>query len=276
MALKRYKPTSPGRRFMTTSTFEEVTKTTPEKKLTTKLSKTGGRNNQGRITTRFRGGGHKRRYRLIDFKLRKDGVEGVVKAIEYDPNRTARIALIFYKDGAKAYVLAPEGLKVGDIIQAGVDLDHKPGNTMTLGNIMLGTQVYNIEMKPGKGGQICRSAGTSAQIMAKEGKYAQVRLPSGEVREILLTCRATIGHVGNADHKNIRIGKAGRKRWSGRRPHVRGAAMNPVDHPHGGGEGKCPAGRHPVSPWGQLAKGKKTRNKNKASSKYIIRSRSKK
>ncbi len=276
MALKKFNPTSPGRRFMTISTFEEITKSTPEKSLTTKLRSTGGRNNQGRITSRFRGGGHKRRYRMIDFKLRKDGVEGVINAIEYDPYRSARIALVFYKDGAKSYVLAPEGLKVGDIIQSGVDLDHKPGNTMPLSEIMVGTQVYNIEIKPGKGGQICRSAGTSAQIMAKEGKYCQIRLPSGEVRAFLLTCRATVGNVGNADHKNMSIGKAGRTRWMGKKPHVRGAAMNPCDHPHGGGEGKCPAGRHPVSPWGQLAKGKKTRKKNKASSKYIIRTRKQK
>lgn len=276
MSLRKFNPTTPGVRFKTVSTFEELTKSTPEKRLTEPKHRTGGRNNFGRVTSRFRGGGHKQRYRIVDFTMRKDGVEGVVKAIEYDPNRTARIALIFYRDGDKRYVLAPEGIKVGDTIQAGIDLDHKMGNTMPLSEIMLGSQVYNIELKPGKGGQMCRAAGSFAQVLAKENGFAQLRLPSGEVRMVSLKCRATLGQVGNLDHKNISLGKAGKTRWLGKKPHNRGSVMNPVDHPHGGGEGKCPEGRNPCSPWGQLSKGLKTRKRNKPSSQYIVRSRNKK
>lgn len=276
MALKSFNPTTPGVRFKTVATFDEITKARPEKALTEKKNRSGGRNNMGRVTLRFRGGGHKRRYRLVDFECRKDGVEGVVKAIEYDPNRSARIALVFYKDGEKRYVLAAEGMKVGDVIEAGVDLEHKIGNTMPLSEIMQGSQIYNIELKPGKGGQMCRAAGSFAQLLGKENGFAQLRLPSGEVRMVSLQCRATLGQVGNLDHKNISLGKAGRTRWAGRRPHVRGSVMNPVDHPHGGGEGKCPEGRNPCSPWGQLSKGLKTRKRNKPSGKYIMRSRKQK
>jgi len=273
MAVKKYKPTSPGRRFQTVSTFEEITATRPEPNLTVALKKTGGRNNLGRITCRHRGGGHKRFYRIIDFKRNKDSVPAKVATIEYDPNRSARIALLHYLDGEKRYIIAPEGLKVGDTIVSGADADIKIGNALPLRNIPQGTPIHNIELKKGKGAQIVRSAGTSAVIMAKEKKYAQVRLPSGEVRLVLLDCKATIGVVGNPDHGNISIGKAGRSRWLGRRPKVRGVAMNPVDHPHGGGEGRTSGGRHPVTPWGVPTKGYKTRKKGKPSDKYIVRRR---
>jgi large subunit ribosomal protein L2 len=275
MAIKKYKPTSPGRRFQTVSTFEEITATRPEPSLTVALKKTGGRNNLGRITSRHRGGGHKRFYRIIDFKRNKDSVPAKVATIEYDPNRSARIALLHYLDGEKRYIIAPEGLKVGDTIVSGADADIKIGNALPLRNIPPGTPIHNIELKKGKGAQIVRSAGTSAVIMAKEKMYAQVRLPSGEVRLVHLDCKATIGVVGNADHGNISIGKAGRSRWLGRRPKVRGVAMNPVDHPHGGGEGRTSGGRHPVTPWGVPTKGYKTRKKRKPSDKYIVRRRKK-
>jgi large subunit ribosomal protein L2 len=275
MAIKKYKPTSPGRRFQTVSTFEEVTATRPEPSLTVALKKTGGRNNLGRITCRHRGGGHKRFYRVIDFKRNKDSVPAKVATIEYDPNRSARIALLHYVDGEKRYIIAPEGLKVGNIVVSGAEADIKVGNALPLRNIPPGTPIHNIELKKGKGAQIVRSAGTSAVIMAKEKKYAQVRLPSGEVRLVHLDCKATIGVIGNADHGNISIGKAGRSRWLGRRPKVRGVAMNPVDHPHGGGEGKTSGGRHPVTPWGVPTKGYKTRKKRNPSDKYIVRGRKK-
>ncbi len=274
MGIKRFKPTSPGIRFMTVSTFEEITKDEPEKSLVVPLKSTGGRNNQGRITVRFRGGGHKRKYRIIDFKRDKWGVPAKVAAIEYDPNRSARIALLHYADGEKRYIIAPEGLKVGDTVMSGPDAEIKVGNALPLKNIPLGTFIHNIELIPGKGGQIARAAGTYAQLMAKEGDYAHVRLPSGEVRLIHVNCMATIGQVGNIDHENIVIGKAGRNRWLGRRPHVRGTAMNPVDHPHGGGEGKT-KGKHPVSPWGWCTKGMKTRKPKKASDRFIVQRRKK-
>ncbi len=254
---------------MTVSTFEEITKDYPEKSLTVPLKSTGGRNNQGRITVRFRGGGHKRRYRIIDFKRDKWGVPAKVAAIEYDPNRSARIALLHYADGEKRYIIAPEGLKVGDTVMSGPDAEIKVGNALPIKYIPVGTFIHNIELIPGKGGQIARAAGTYAQLMAKEGDYAHVRLPSGEVRLIHVNCMATIGQVGNVDHENIVIGKAGRNRWLGRRPHVRGTAMNPVDHPHGGGEGKT-KGRHPVSPWGWCTKGMKTRKPKKVSDRFIV------
>ncbi|HHV72337.1 MAG TPA: 50S ribosomal protein L2 [Clostridia bacterium] len=274
MAIKKFKPTSPGRRFMTVAAFDEITTDKPEKSLLAPLTKKGGRNAFGRITTRHKGGGHKRRYRIIDFKRRKDGIPGTVASIEYDPNRSARIALIKYADGEKRYIIAPYGLKVGDKIESGVDADIKIGNTLPLRNIPVGATIHNIELKIGKGGQLVRSAGTSAQLMAKEGDYAHVRLPSGEVRLIHLECRATIGQVGNLDHENISLGKAGRARWLGRRPTVRGSAMNPSDHPHGGGEGRAPVGRKsPVTPWGKPTLGLKTRKKNKESDKYIIHRR---
>jgi large subunit ribosomal protein L2 len=269
MGIKRFKPTSPGIRFMTVSTFEEITKDEPEKSLTVPLKSTGGRNNQGRITVRFRGGGHKRRYRIIDFKRDKWGVPAKVAAIEYDPNRSARIALLHYADGEKRYIIAPEGLKVGDTVMSGPDAEIKVGNALPIKYIPVGTFIHNIELIPGKGGQIARAAGTYAQLMAKEGDYAHVRLPSGEVRLIHVNCMATIGQVGNVDHENIVIGKAGRNRWFGRRPHVRGTAMNPVDHPHGGGEGRT-KGRHPVSPWGWCTKGMKTRKPKKVSDPFIV------
>jgi large subunit ribosomal protein L2 len=275
MAIKRYKPTSPGRRFQTVSTFEEITARRPEPSLTVPLKKTGGRNNQGRITCRHRGGGHKRFYRIIDFKRDKDAVPAKVATIEYDPNRSSRIALLHYLDGEKRYILAPEGLKVGDTVVSDKQAEVSVGNALPLRYIPPGTPIHNIELKIGKGGQIVRSAGTNAVIMAKEKNYAQVRLPSGEVRLIHLDCKATIGVVGNADHGNITIGKAGRKRWLGRRPKVRGVAMNPIDHPHGGGEGKSSGGRHPVTPWGVPTKGYKTRKKRKSSDKYIVRRRNK-
>ncbi len=274
MALKKYKPTSPGRRFQTVSDFADITKTTPEKSLLEPLHKKGGRNNKGRITMRHQGGGHKRRYRRIDFKRNKDGVPAKVAAIEYDPNRSARIALLHYADGEKRYILAPQKLAVGDAVMSGPGADIKPGNALPLSEIPTGTVVHAIEMQPGKGAAIARSAGTSAQLMAKEGKYAILRMPSSEMRRVLASCRATVGTVGNAEHEGISIGKAGRARWKGVRPTVRGTAMNPVDHPHGGGEGKNKtAGRHPVSPWGVPTKGHRTRKKGKASDRMIIRRR---
>jgi len=273
MPIRKYKPTSSGRRFMTVSTFEEVTKTEPEKSLLEPLSKKGGRNNQGRITTRHQGGGHKRRYRTIDFKRTKDGVPAKVAAIEYDPNRSARIALLHYADGEKRYILAPARLRVGDRVESGPEADIKPGNSLPLANIPTGTMVHNVELKPGRGGQMARSAGASVQLVAKEGLYATLRLPSGEMRRVFLTCRATIGQVGNVDHENVSGGKAGRSRWRGKRPTVRGSAMNPVDHPHGGGEGKSKGGRHPVTPWGVPTLGKRTRRKHKESDKLIVRGR---
>jgi large subunit ribosomal protein L2 len=276
MAVIQYKPTSPGRRFQSASDFHEVTKTTPEKSLLAPLSKKAGRNNNGRITTRHQGGGHKRRYRVIDFKRNKDVVPARVAAVEYDPNRSARIALLHYLDGEKRYILYPRGLKVGDMVESGPDADIKPGNALPLANIPVGTLIHAVELQPGKGAALARSAGTSIQLMAKEDKYAILRMPSSEMRRVLLTCRATIGEVGNAEHANIRIGKAGRTRWFGVRPTVRGTVMNPVDHPHGGGEGKNKsAGRHPVSPWGVPTKGHRTRNPKKASGRLIIRRRKK-
>ncbi|MCI1903998.1 50S ribosomal protein L2 [Enterococcus hirae] len=274
MAIKKYKPTSNGRRNMTSLDFAEITTDTPEKTLLAPLKKRAGRNNNGRITVRHQGGGHKRQYRLIDFKRNKDNITAVVKTIEYDPNRSANIALLHYTDGTKAYILAPKGLQVGMILVSGPDADIKVGNALPLDKIPVGTVVHNIEMKPGKGGQLIRSAGTSAQVLGKEGKYVLIRLNSGEVRMILATCRATIGAVGNEQHELVNVGKAGRTRWMGKRPTVRGSAMNPNDHPHGGGEGKAPIGRDaPVSPWGQVAIGLKTRNKRNKSEKLIIRHR---
>lgn len=277
MGIKKYNPTTPGLRGMTVSTFEEITCDTPEKSLTVTLKKHAGRNVRGKITVRHRGGGYRPKYRIIDFKRNKDGIPGTVKTIEYDPNRSANIALISYADGEKRYIIAPEKLVVGDVIVSGPEADIKVGNALPLANIPVGTIIHNIEMKPGKGGQMVRSAGNGAQLMAKEGKEAQVRLPSGEVRKIRLECRATIGEVGNADHANIQIGKAGRKRHMGIRPTVRGSVMNPNDHPHGGGEGKAGIGRvSPVTPWGKPALGYKTRKKNKASDKYIVKRRNEK
>jgi large subunit ribosomal protein L2 len=272
MAIRAYKPTSPGRRFQTVSTFEEITSTTPERSLVRPMKKTGGRNNNGRITSRYRGGGHKRRYRLIDFKRNKDSVPAKVASIQYDPNRSARVALLHYADGEKRYILSPAGLQVGDTVMSGPQADIRPGNAMALQDMPLGMTIHNIELYPGRGGQLARSAGSSAQLMAREGKYAQIRLGSGEMRLVQSVCRATIGQVGNADHENISVGKAGRSRWLGRRPHVRGVAMNPVDHPHGGGEGKTSGGRHPCTPWGVPTKGYKTR-RNKRTTKYIVRRR---
>jgi len=272
MAIKKFKPTTPSRRYMTVDSFEEITKTEPEKGLLAPLKKSGGRNTNGRITTRHRGGGHKRRYRIIDFKRDKVGVPAKVLSIEYDPNRSARIALVQYADGEKRYILAPNTLSVGDNIESGEGADIKIGNSLKLKDIPIGTIIHNIELQPGKGGQMTRSAGSMAQIMAKEGKYAHIKLPSGEVRLVLMECRATIGQVGNVEHENITIGKAGRKRWLGKKPKVRGVVMNPHDHPHGGGEGKTPAGRHPVTPWGQKTIGKKTR-RHKKSDEFIVRSR---
>ena len=274
MGIKKYNPTTPGLRGMTVSTFEEITCSTPEKSLTVTLKKHSGRNNRGKITVRHRGGGYRPKYRIIDFKRNKDGIPGTVATIEYDPNRSANIALINYADGEKRYIIAPNKLKVGDVIVSGPDADIKIGNALPLANIPVGTIIHNIEMKPGKGGQMVRSAGNGAQLMAKEGNEAQVRLPSGEVRKVTLNCRATIGEVGNGDHANIQIGKAGRKRHMGIRPTVRGSVMNPNDHPHGGGEGKAGIGRvSPVTPWGKPALGYKTRKKTKASDKYIVKRR---
>ena len=272
MALIHRKPTSAGRRFQTVSDFSEITKTEPEKSLLRPLKKTGGRNNYGRRTARHLGGGHKRMYRVIDFKRDKVGVPAKVASIEYDPNRSARIALLHYQDGEKRYILAPQDLKVGDEVISSPEADIKPGNALPLQNIPTGTMVHNVEMKPGKGGQIARSAGSAAQLMAKEGKYAHLKLPSGEVRMVPLDCKATIGQLGNAEHENVSLGKAGRKRWLGKRPHTRGVAMNPVDHPLGGGEGKSSGGRHPCTPWGKPTKGFKTR-KPKDSDRYIIKRR---
>ncbi len=274
MAIKSYKPTSPGRRHQTCSAFEEITSSKPEKSLLVTLKKTGGRNSFGRVTSRHIGGGHKQKYRIIDFRRDKRGIPAKVASIEYDPNRSARIALLHYSDGEKRYILAPLNLNVGDVIIASADADIKPGNSLPLRAIPLGTIIHNIELKLGKGGQLARSAGTFAQLMAKEGKYAQVKLPSGEVRMVLQDCVATIGQVGNIDHENVSIGKAGRSRWLGKRPKVRGVAMNPVDHPHGGGEGRTSGGRHPVTPWGIPTKGYKTRT-NKTSTRFIVKARSK-
>ena len=276
MAIKTFKSITNGTRNMSKLVNEEITSSTPEKSLLVTLKKNGGRNNQGRITLRHRGGGAKRKYRLIDFKRNKDGVIGTVASIEYDPNRTANIALIKYADGEKRYIIAPKGLKVGDKVESGVKTDIKVGNTLELGNIPEGTLVHNIELKAGKGGQIVRSAGSSAQILGSEGRYTLIRLTSGEVRKVLSTCRATIGEVGNADHELVNIGKAGRKRHMGIKPHVRGSVMNPNDHPHGGGEGRTPVGRKgPVTPWGKPALGYKTRSNKKQSDKLIVRRRKK-
>ena len=276
MPVKPYKPTSPGRRGMTAVVGEKLSSERPEKKLIQKQSQSGGRNNRGRITSRFRGGGHKRLYRQIDFRRNKVGVPAKVARIEYDPNRSARIALLHYVDGEKRYILSPVGLEIGSIVQAGPDADIRPGNALPLSAMPLGTTIHNIELKPGKGGQLARSAGASAQVMGREGSYVQVRLTSGEMRRILGTCIATVGQVGNLDHENVTIGKAGRSRWLGKMPHVRGVVMNPVDHPHGGGEGKSGQGNpHPVSPWGVPTKGFKTRKKKKASSRFIISRRKK-
>lgn len=276
MGIKTYRPTTPSRRHMTGSTFEEITTSKPEKSLTVSLHKKGGRNNHGKITVRHQGGGHKRRYRIIDFKRNKDGVPGKVATIEYDPNRSANIALVHYADGDKRYILAPNGLTVGREIISGAEADIKPGNALKLQHIPVGTVVHNVELKPGAGGQLARSAGASVQLLGKEGKYAILRLVSGETRMVNIECRATVGQVGNQDHELINVGKAGRSRWKGVRPTVRGSVMNPNDHPHGGGEGKAPIGRtSPVTPWGKPTLGYKTRKKNKASSKYIIRGRKK-
>ncbi|QSO50550.1 50S ribosomal protein L2 [Alicyclobacillus curvatus] len=276
MGIKKYRPTSPGRRFMSVSTFEEITTAEPEKSLLAPLKSRAGRNHQGKITVRHQGGGHKRQYRLIDFKRNKDGIPAKVATIEYDPNRSARIALLHYVDGEKRYIVAPHGLKVGQMVVSGPDSDIRVGNALPLANIPVGTVIHNIEMKPGKGAQLARAAGASAQLMAKEGEYANIRLGSGEMRLVRLECRATIGQVGNLDHENVNIGKAGRSRWLGKRPTVRGVVMNPVDHPHGGGEGKAPVGRKsPMSPWGKPTLGKKTRKKNHPSDKYIVRRRKK-
>ena len=274
MAVKSFKPYSAGRRFMTVSSFDEITTDKPEKSLTVRLTKTGGRNQQGKLTVRHRGGGHKRLYRIIDFKRTKDGIPARVATIEYDPNRSARIALLNYADGEKRYILAPNGLKVGTIVESGPESDIKPGNALPLKNIPLGTVIHAVELKSGKGAQLVRSAGTSAQLMAKEGSYALLRMPSGEIRRVHINCRATIGEVGNLEHENITIGKAGRSRWLGRRPEVRGTVMNPNDHPHGGGEGRSPVGRKsPMTKWGKIAMGKKTRKKKKASNRLIVHRR---
>ena len=274
MAIKKFSPTSPGRRFYTVQSFDEITETKPLKSLTEPKSSSGGRNGYGRITVRFRGGGHKRRYRVVDFKRNKLDVPGKVASVEYDPNRSARIARIHYADGEKAYIIHPVGLKVGDSVVSSVNADILPGNCLPLENMPLGTTVHNIELRPGKGGQMARSAGAGAQLVAKEGKYAQLRLPSGEIRIVHKKCRATVGQVGNIEHEQVTLGKAGRKRWLGRRPHNRGVTMNPVDHPHGGGEGSTAGGRHPVTPWGVPTKGYKTRN-NKRTDKFIVRRKGK-
>jgi large subunit ribosomal protein L2 len=274
MAIRKLKPVTPGTRWASVAAFSEITKTRPEKSLIEPLRKTGGRNNTGRVTSRHRGGGHKRFYRVIDFKRDKKGMDAKVAAIEYDPNRSSRIALLQYVDGERRYIIAPDGVKVGDVLRSGADAEIRTGNAMPLANIPAGTFVHNIELRPGKGAQVARSAGMAVQLMAKEGKFAQLRMPSGEVRSFSLDCMATIGGVGNADHENVKIGKAGRSRWLGIRPQSRGVVMNPVDHPHGGGEGKSPQGNpHPVSPWGWHTKGKKTRKTKKASSKFIVKRR---
>ena len=277
MAIRVYKPTSPARRFMSVLTFEEITKKEPERSLVTDLRHKAGRNHHGKITVRHQGGGARRKYRIIDFKRNKDGIPATVKAIEYDPNRTCFIALLYYADGEKRYILAPLGLKVGDTVMSGPDADIKPGNCLPIENIPLGTLIHNVEIKVGRGGQMVRSAGTAAQLMAKEGAYAQVRLPSGEVRKVSMNARATVGQVGNTDHSNVRVGKAGRSRHMGIRPTVRGVVMNPCDHPHGGGEGKSPVGMPaPMSPWGKKTQGVKTRKHRKYSDKLIISRKSKK
>ena len=275
MGIRSYKPTSPARRYYSSSDFKEITKTEPERALTEHQTSTGGRNNNGRITTRFRGGGHKQRYRIIDFKRDKIGIPAQVASVEYDPNRTARIALLHYADGEKRYILAPDGIVVGATLIASRNADIKPGNSLTLRFIPPGTAIHNVELKKGKGGQLVRSAGVSAQLMAKDATWAQVRLPSGEIRKVHLDCRATVGQVSNADHNHITLGKAGRTRWLGRRPHNRGVTMNPVDHPMGGGEGRSSGGRQPCSPWGQLSKGLKTRN-NKRTDGMIVKRRGQK
>jgi large subunit ribosomal protein L2 len=274
MGIKAYKPTSPGRRFQTVQTFDDITTNEPHKPLVENLHRSGGRNNHGELTSWWRGGGHKRLYRIIDFKRDKKDIPGKVSTIEYDPNRSARIALVTYSDGEKRYILQPLGLKVGDAVIAGDNVDILPGNALPLKNIPLGTMLHNVELKPGKGGQIARSAGSSVQLVAKEGDYASVKMPSGEIRHIAMVCYATVGQVGNIDHENVSIGKAGRNRWLGKRPHNRGVVMNPVDHPHGGGEGKTSGGRHPVSPWGLPTKGYKTRNR-KSTDKFIVQRRPK-
>ena len=274
MAIRNYNPTSPGRRFQTGPTFDEITTSTPHKPLLEPLKRSGGRNNTGEVTSWWRGGGHKRHYRVIDFKRDKLEIPGKVSTVEYDPNRSARIALVTYADGEKRYILHPAGVRVGDTVIAGVNVDILPGNSLPLKNIPLGTMLHNVELKPGKGGQIARSAGSSVQLVAKEGDYASVKMPSGEIRLIGVECYATVGQVGNIDHENVSMGKAGRNRWKGKKPHVRGVAMNPVDHPLGGGEGKTSGGRHPVSPWGQPTKGYKTRNR-KTTDKFIVQRRQK-
>ncbi|HWQ43724.1 MAG TPA: 50S ribosomal protein L2 [Desulfosporosinus sp.] len=275
MALKSFKPTSPSRRHMTVSTFEEITRTEPERSLLKPLTKKAGRNNSGRLSVRHKGGGHKRMFRVIDFKRNKDGIPARVASIEYDPNRSANIALLYYQDGLKTYILAPNGLQVDQMVVSGADADIKVGNTLPIKNIPVGTLLHNIEMKPGKGAQMVRTAGGSAQLMAKEGDYATLRLPSGEMRMIRLECRATIGQVGNLDHENINVGKAGRSRWMGIRPTVRGSVMNPCDHPHGGGEGRNSIGRNPCTPWGKPALGAKTRKKKNTSNRFIVKRRTK-
>ncbi len=275
MGTKSFKPITPGRRFMTVPDFEEITKSAPEKSLVEPLRRTGGRNNNGRVTSWHRGGGHKRKYRVIDFKRDKVNVPARVAAIEYDPNRSARIALLHYADGEKRYILAPAGLQVKDTVVSSAEADIKPGNALPLHNIPLGSTIHNVEIRPGKGGQLCRSAGAQAQLVAREGKYALIKLSSGEMRRVLVACKATIGQVGNIEHETLSVGKAGRSRWLGKRPNVRGVAMNPVDHPLGGGEGKTSGGRHPVTPWGVPTKGYKTR-RNKATDKYIVTRRGKK
>jgi len=274
MPIRKFKPTSPGTRFQTVQTFDEITTDTPHRPLTEILTRTGGRNNHGELTSWWRGGRHKRLYRIIDFKRDKKDIPATVSTVEYDPNRSARIALLTYADGEKRYILQPAGIKPGDTVVAGDAVDILPGNCLPLKNIPLGTQIHNVELRPGKGGQISRSAGSSVQLVAREGEYASVKMPSGEIRKILVDCVATIGQVGNIDHENVSIGKAGRSRWLGKRPHVRGVAMNPVDHPLGGGEGKTSGGRHPVSPWGQPTKGFKTRRR-KDTDRFIVQKRTK-
>jgi len=276
MALKKFKPTTPGLRYKTVADFSELTKKKPEKSLLRPLKRTGGRNNQGNVTSRHRGGGHKRRYRLIDFRRQKHGIPAKVASVEYDPNRSARIALLVYADGEKRYILAPDGVVVGDQLMSGPDSEIRDGNALPLRSVPLGTGIHNLELIPGKGAQVARAAGTECQLMAKEGKYAHVRMPSGEVRMFGLECYCTLGKVGNLDHENVVLGKAGRKRWLGQRPQSRGVAMNPVDHPMGGGEGRSSGGRHPCTPWGKPTKGYKTRKKRKPSNKWIVRRRTKK
>jgi large subunit ribosomal protein L2 len=274
MPIRKFNPTSPGSRFHTVQTFDDITTNEPHRPLTEKLERSGGRNNRGELTVWWRGGGHKRLYRIIDFKRDKKDIPGRIETVEYDPNRSSRIALVTYADGEKRYILQPAGMKVGDTVVAGDNVDILPGNCLPLKNIPLGTTIHNVELRPGKGGQIARSAGSSVQLVAREGAYASVKMPSGEIRKINVECVATIGQVGNIDHENVSIGKAGRSRWLGKRPHVRGVAMNPVDHPLGGGEGKTSGGRHPVTPWGVPTKGYKTRN-NKQTDRFIVTRRKK-